>query len=290
MTSGPAAQTPSTSSTTRTVSSTVEMQVTETAELVWSVAVAQQEGPAGTNGPGEPRLASEQLTITVDGSPVEVREIRVADGGRLHVCTAPPGRLRMSYAAEVVGRAAPALVDPVDDIVYRRPSRYAESDELGPTAWAEFSSLEGKELLDAVSSWVGTQLYYVSGSSRPTDGATQTFLTRQGVCRDFAHLVIAMLRARNVPARLVAVYAPGLSPMDFHAVVEAAIDGRWCAVDATTLAPRDTLVRIATGRDASDTAFLTVQSGRADLSTMRVDATASPALPADDLTRLVALG
>ncbi len=76
-----------------------------------------------------------------------------------------------------------------------------------------------------------------------------------------------MLRARNVPARLVAVYAPGLQPMDFHAVVEAAIDGEWRAVDATTLAPRQSLVRIATGRDASDTAFLTVQSGRADLRT-----------------------
>ncbi len=268
---------------TRTVSADVELQVREEAELVWSVAVAQQED-------GAPTLASESLTVTVDDTEVEVREVRVSDGGRLHVCTAPPGRLRLAYAAEVTGRAAPALVDPVDDIVHRRPSRYAESDELGPTAWAEFSTLEGKALLDAVSSWVGTQLYYVSGSSRPTDGATQTLLARQGVCRDFAHLVIAMLRARNVPARLVSVYAPGLSPMDFHAVVEAAIDGRWCVVDATTLAPRQTLVRIATGRDASDTAFLTVQSGRADLTSMRVEATASPDLPDDDLTQLVALG
>ena len=183
----------------------------------------------------------------------------------------------------------PAKVDPVDDLVYRRPSRYAESDELGPTAWSEFSDLEGKALLDAVSSWVGTQLYYVSGSSRHTDGATQTLLTRQGVCRDYAHLVIAMLRARNVPARLAAVYAPGLSPMDFHAVVEAAIDGEWRVVDATTLAPRPSLLRIATGRDASDTAFLTIQSGRADLVTMKVEATASPELPADDLTSLVSL-
>ena len=180
-------------------------------------------------------------------------------------------------------------MDPVDDIVYRRPSRYAESDELGPTAWAEFSQLEGKALLDAVSSWVGTQLYYVSGSSRPTDGATQTLLLRQGVCRDYAHLVIAMLRARNVPARLVAVYAPGLSPMDFHAVVEAAIDGQWYAVDATTLAPRETLVRISTGRDASDTAFLTVQSGRSDLVSVNVTATSEPGLPQDDLTSLVSL-
>jgi hypothetical protein len=77
--------------------------------------------------------------------------------------------------------------------------------------------------------------------------------------------------------------------MDFHAVVEAAIDGRWRVVDATALAPRSSLVRIATGRDASDTAFLTVQSGRADLRSMTVDASASPRLPADDLTNLVSL-
>ncbi len=262
----------------RSVSCQVDLEVRQQAELVWSVAAA--DGP---------QLDSEDLRITVDGTPIAVEERRVDDGGRLHVCTAPPGALTLSYTAEVIGSAAPATVAPVDDIVYRRPSRYAESDELGPTAWAEFSTLEGKELLDAVSSWVGTQLFYVSGSSRHTDGATQTLLARQGVCRDFAHLVIAMLRARNVPARLVAVYAPGLQPMDFHAVVEAAIDGRWRVVDATTLAPRQTLVRIATGRDASDTAFLTVQSGRADLRTMSVTAATSPDLPEDDLTRLVSL-
>ncbi len=263
---------------TRTVSCEVVLDVQEQAELVWSVAVA-----AG------PSLESETLHVSVDGDPVHLEELAVTDGGRLHLCTAPPGRLRLSYAAEVSGTAPAATVDPVDDIVYRRPSRYAESDELGPTAWAEFSTLEGKDLLDAVSSWVGTQLFYVSGASRHTDGATQTLLARQGVCRDFAHLVIAMLRARNVPARLVAVYAPGLSPMDFHAVVEAAIDGQWRVVDATALAPRQSLVRIATGRDASDTAFLTVQSGRADLRTMIVEAAASPDLPIDDLTSIVSL-
>jgi hypothetical protein len=265
---------------TRTVSSHVELEVHESADLVWSVAVAQDPGP---------ELASESLEVTVDGTPVELTEIPVDDGGRLHRCTAPPGHLVLDYRATVVGTAPEAQVDPVDEIVYRRPSRYAESDELGPTSWSEFKHLEGKELLDAVSSWVGTQLFYVSGSSRVTDGATQTLLARQGVCRDFAHLVIALLRARNVPARLVAVYAPGLSPMDFHAVVEAAVDGQWRVVDATSLAPRGTLVRIATGRDASDTAFLTVQSGRADLGTMTVTAVADPALPHDDLTSLVSL-
>jgi transglutaminase-like putative cysteine protease len=264
------------------VSCQVELDVREQAELVWSVAVASTPGSG-------PELVREEISLSVDGVAVEIAEVGVADGGRLHVCTAPPGRLTLSYAAQVRGHAEPASVDPVDDIVYRRPSRYAESDELGPTAWAEFSRLEGKALVDAVSSWVGTQLYYVSGSSRVTDGATQTLLHRQGVCRDFAHLVIALLRARNVPARLVAVYAPGLTPMDFHAVVEAAVDGRWRVVDATALAPRASLLRISTGRDASDTAFLTVQSGRADLLGVQVQATAEPSLPVDDLTHLVSL-
>ena len=66
-----------------------------------------------------------------------------------------------------------------------------------------------------------------------------------------------MLRALNVPARLAAVYAPGLSPMEFHAVAEAFVDDAWWVVDATQLAPRQSLLRIATGRDAADTAFMT---------------------------------
>jgi transglutaminase-like putative cysteine protease len=99
---------------------------------------------------------------------------------------------------------------------------------------------------------------------------------------------VALLRALGVPARLVAVYAPGLDPMDFHAVAEAWVDDAWHVVDATTLAPRSTLLRIATGRDAADTAFLTVTRGGAALASMEVTATAD-ALPDDDLDRLVAL-
>ena len=137
-----------------------------------------------------------------------------------------------------------------------------------------------------MSSWVGTRLLYVSGSSLPTDGAIRTLLSRQGVCRDYSHLVVALLRALGIPARLVAVYAPGLSPMDFHAVAEAWVDERWCVVDATTLAPRSSLVRIATGRDAADTAFLNVLSGRADLVSVNVTAVAD-VLPGDDLNQLV---
>ena len=98
--------------------------------------------------------------------------------------------------------------------------------------------------------------------------------------------MVALLRALGIPARLAAVYAPGLSPMDFHAVAEAWVDERWCVVDATTLAPRSSLVRIATGRDAADTAFLNVLSGRADLVSVNVTAVAD-VLPGDDLNQLV---
>jgi transglutaminase-like putative cysteine protease len=73
-------------------------------------------------------------------------------------------------------------------------------------------------------------------------------LAGAGVCRDYAHLVIASLRALSVPARLVAVYAPGCQPMDFHAVAESFVDGAWRVVDATCLAPRQSMVRIATER------------------------------------------
>ena len=145
-----------------------------------------------------------------------------------------------------------------------------------------------KDLLDAVSSWVGSRLSYVAGSSKPIDGAVDTYLSRQGVCRDYAHLVIALLRGLNVPARLAAVYAPGLHPMDFHAVAEAFVDGSWWAVDATTLAPRPTLLRIATGRDAADTAFLSTLTGSLTLHSVEVGATVDE-LPGDDLTRLTAL-
>lgn len=262
----------------RIVTARIEIDVTEPADLVFAVAASRAYA-----------AASETLGITVDGSPVPVRELADAHDGRLHRVDAPVGRLRLEYAATIDGAATPPDAEETELLVYGRPSRYAESDELAPTAAAEFGGIDDPaQLLIAVSSWVGTELSYVSGSSLPTDGATRTLLARRGVCRDYAHLCVALLRARGVPARLVAVYAPGLDPMDFHAVAEAWVDGAWRVVDATTLAPRDTLVRIATGRDAADTAFLNVLRGRADLVELQVTATAD-ILPEDDLDRLVSI-
>lgn len=260
----------------RTVTSQLELDVTVPATLALEIAVAD-------------RAAIERLAVTADGRPVEVREHATASGTRLHVVQAPVGRVLVTYSATLEGRSAPAPVDEVDLLTYLRPSRYCESDSLGPTAYGEFGGLTGHDLLDAVSSWVGTRLAYLPGSSLPTDGAVRTLLARKGVCRDYAHLVVALLRSLDVPARLVSVYAPGLDPMDFHAVAEAYVEGRWCVVDATTLAPRSTLVRIATGQDASETAFLSVHHGRADLLSMEVSAVVD-VLPDDDLDALVSLG
>jgi transglutaminase-like putative cysteine protease len=132
----------------------------------------------------------------------------------------------------------------------------------------------------AVAAWVHDRLVYTGGSSGPTDDAVDTLLLGAGVCRDYAHLVLSLLRARDVPARLAAVYAPGLDPMDFHAVVEAWVDGCWRLVDATRLAPRPSMLRIATGRDATDTAFLTTHCGGITLTELTATATVDE-LPVD---------
>ncbi|MFC8193220.1 transglutaminase family protein [Cellulomonas sp. NPDC057328] len=261
----------------RSVACHLSLDVRQPLEMLLAVAVAE--------GPFE---RSEDLVVRTDDEPLDVEEIKLPHGGRMHRVWAPAGRVVVDYRATVTGRAEPVPVEDVDLVEYRRPSRYAESDRLLAFARDQFAGLAGAELLDAVVTWVGRHVTYLSGSSLPTDGATDTLLKRRGVCRDFAHLVVALLRACDTPARLVSVYAPGLRPMDFHAVAEAYVDGAWHVVDATRLAPRPTMLRIATGRDATDTAFLSYYGGGLRLRSMTVTAV-TDARAEDDGTGLVAL-
>lgn len=235
---------------------------------------------------------SEELDVTADGEAVEIIEVAGAHHGRIHLlelnaeAEAQP-QVQISYRAEVDGDPAVALAEAVapsttDLLAYLRPSRYAESDRMLPTARALFDGLSGIELADAVGDYVFDQLSYVPGSSRFTDGAVHTLLGRAGVCRDYAHLVVALLRGLDVPARCAAVYAPGLSPMDFHAVAEAWVDGYWHVIDATRLAPRQSLLRIATGRDAADNAFLSAYGAGIRMGKQQVMATVRDDLPLDD--------
>ena len=262
----------------RTVSARLELDVREPAELALQVAVAA------------PGALAETLAITLNGASVQAREVSVAHGGRTHLLDAGVGRVTIAYAATVEGREAAATCGEEERLAYLRPSRYAESDRLAEEARRLFGGItDPAEILAGVSAWVGGEIGYEAGSSLPTHGAVDTLLSGRGVCRDFAHLVVAFLRARNVPARFAAVYAPGLSPMDFHAVAEAAVDGVWRVVDATLLAPRASLVRVSTGRDAADTAFLTVIGGVVDLLEIEVGAVVEGNLPADDPRELVSL-
>jgi transglutaminase-like putative cysteine protease len=232
----------------------------------------------------------EYLSFMLDGKAVSPVEISGAHGNRIHKIYVRGGNMKVVYSATILGQTDPAPITDYDLSMYLRPSRYAEADKFYGFAATEFGPYaDSTTLLEHVAAWVGGRLNYVPGSSDPIDGAVDTLLAGAGVCRDFAHLVVAMLRAVNVPARLVAVYAPGLYPMDFHAVAEAFVDGDWRVVDATLLAPRQSLVRIATGRDASDTAFLANHKGAIVLNSMNVTAIVDGELPFDSIDQLVSI-
>jgi transglutaminase-like putative cysteine protease len=272
---------PMTNPSSRTVSADIDLDVTAPGQVIFQIAVVKAAG----------LTVDEQFDLTLDGASVPVREVVGVTGSRFHVAEPANGKLLLSYHATVTGRAEPPEILDYELIEYLRPSRYAESDKLAAIAFNEFGAVsDAEELLGAVAAWVGGHLRYVAGSSDPIDGSVDTYLLGQGVCRDYAHLVVAFLRARNIPARLVAVYAPGLSPMDFHAVAEAFVNGAWRVVDGTLLAPRSSLLRIATGRDAADTAFLDNFGGAITFNNATVSATVEGHLPADDPRTLVTLG
>ncbi|MGY1708416.1 transglutaminase family protein [Geodermatophilus sp. SYSU D00758] len=223
---------------------------------------------------------AEQLTVLCDGRPLDVEELAVGEA-RVHRVRLGAGTTTVAYTATVEGDGPSRPVTPAAWAEALRPSRYCPSDELEGFATAEFDrGLPRAELVAAVADWVHGRLTYSAGASRPVDTAVDTLLAGRGVCRDYAHLTVTLLRALEVPARLVAVYAPGLDPMDFHAVVEADVDGVWHVVDATRLAPLHSLVRICSGRDAADTAFLTTLGGVARFGSMAVTATVDGPLPA----------
>ena len=264
----------------RIVGAQLEIDITAPTALEFQIAVA----------PHPHTEVAESLTFVLNGRPLQAKEISGAHGNRIHKLDASTGILAVDYSATIIGQTDPAPVTEYDLSMYLRPSRYAEADKFFGFAATEFGSyLDSTTLLEKVSRWVGGRLNYVPGSSDPIDGAVDTLLSGAGVCRDFAHLVVAMLRAVNVPARVVSVYAPGLYPMDFHAVAEAFVEGQWRVVDGTLLAPRQSLVRIATGRDAADIAFLDNHNGAITLNTLVVTAVVDGDLPRDAIDELVSI-
>ncbi|MCR8826984.1 transglutaminase-like domain-containing protein [Pseudosulfitobacter koreensis] len=181
----------------------------------------------------------------------------------------PWNELSMSYKAQVdVTRqpvalerlsAVPVHLIPAEVAPYLRPSRYCQSDKFGAFVEKRFGNLQGGQKVAAMRSWIEANLTYVPGSSDADTNVLETFAGRQGVCRDYAHLMCTMVRAAQIPARMVAAYSPDIMPPDFHAIAEVWLDGDWHMVDATGMCSADSTAIIAVGRDAYDIAFLDSQ-------------------------------
>ncbi len=217
------------------------------------------------------RVTWEQLTTEPS---IEVSEDVHGDPVNRHLrMHAEPGNLRVQYDAIVdlvhhfalpsdIREMAIAEL-PASVLQYIYPSRYCQSDRLLDVARQEFGTLQpGYERVEAIRQWVQSRTRFQTGSSHPSTSALDTYQCGTGVCRDFAHLMITVCRALNIPARLATGIDygadPSLGPTDFHCYVEAFLGDRWYLFDPSGISPRMGLLRIGTGRDASDVAFATI--------------------------------
>ena len=240
-----------------TVETVLEYQVKVATHFCFNIEAAQW--PTQT-------IVSERLAVS---SGVDLRKFTdEASGNRFFRFDAAPGPLLVNYKADVevhsqhVEESLPEVpVGQLPDSVfhYLLPTRYCESDLMGPAAQQLFGAAPpGISRVRTVVKWIHENIAYRPGSTKSTTTAHEVFEQRAGVCRDFAHLGITMCRALNIPARIVVGYVWfDEPPQDFHAIFEAWIGGRWVLFDPTGMAPVDRLVRIGTGRDAKDVAFST---------------------------------
>ena len=182
---------------------------------------------------------------------------------------APKGSFSFEFTATIETAPNATLPDdavehplrevPAEALVFTLPSRYCQSDLLARMARGEFGQLpSGGGRVRTLAGWVRQHVEYHYGTTDAKTSAFDTATERIGVCRDFAHLVIAFCRALGIPARYASCYAPGLEPPDFHSVAQVYLSGAWHNVDATTDAVRPALIPIAVGRDAADVAMTTL--------------------------------
>jgi transglutaminase-like putative cysteine protease len=226
------------------------------ADLLFALEVAQTP---------DQKLVDDLLRI---GGVAPLRPIAADNGLGRRTWTHGEGRVSAHYTATVdVARDGGTLhglaaddvkLLPADVVPFLFPSRYCESDRFDAVVRREFGQFEGGDRVETMAAWIRGHLDYAAGSSDATTTATDTYVAHRGVCRDFAHLLIAFVRAADIPARMVAAYAWRLDPPDFHAVVEVWLDGAWRLIDPTGLAPVEGLARIGVGRDATDISFLTI--------------------------------
>ncbi|MDB6079875.1 MAG: Transglutaminase [Akkermansiaceae bacterium] len=226
------------------------------------------------------KLKKEKLVLTPnlkwEEFPLETGHNRYI---RLETGTVP--ELTLSYTAMVETKPTVVSRDKINAVPmaqlhqsalpYLFPSRYCQSDRLGRLALKLFGNFPHPlDQVMAISDWIFDNIDYISGATDAATSAFDTVTQRAGVCRDFAHLGIALCRALSIPARYVTGYVCLLQPQDFHACFEACIGNKWYLFDPTRLAPLNGLVRIATGRDAADASIATIFGGMF-LQSMQVD-------------------
>lgn len=180
-----------------------------------------------------------------------------------------PGLFSIRYQADAsvidrprptCGREIPVAELPLDVLPYLRGSRYVESDVIFHDAlsWIGVNPC-GHVRVQRICEWVRAHIKYQIGTSLPHGTARDVLRERTGVCRDYAHVSIALCRALNIPARFVVGHCHWNDPPpDFHALFEAYLDGQWVLFDPTAMADPAHIVRIGTGMDAADLPFCTI--------------------------------
>jgi transglutaminase-like putative cysteine protease len=216
--------------------------------VTWEQVETQPQIPTTEDVHGAP--ANRHLRVHAEPGPFRLRYDAIVD-------------LVHHFALPADLREVPIAELPAQVLQYIYPSRYCQSDRLLDVARNEFGTMTpGYERVEAIRQWVQSRTRFQIGSSHPGTSALETYQCGAGVCRDFAHLMISMCRALNIPARLATGIDygadPSLGPTDFHCYVEAYLGDRWYLFDPSGISPRMGLLRIGTGRDASDVAFATI--------------------------------
>lgn len=209
--------------------------------------------PLQTNLYTDPVTHTRFLRLHALAGPLTVRYDATVD---LDHYTAQPDQLFEVPVANLPGPVLP----------YIYPSRYCQSDRLHRLAVKEFGHLwQGYARVQAIRDWVLNRVTFQSNTSTGNTTAVDTLVEEMGVCRDFAHLMIALCRAVNIPARFATGIDygadPVLGPTDFHAYVEVYVGERWYLFDPSGVAIPMGFLRFGTGRDAADAAFATIFGG-----------------------------
>jgi transglutaminase-like putative cysteine protease len=239
------------------------------------------------NTDAQQRILSESVVCTPE---IPSERLASSKGNRVLRADAPTGPFELRYSATVEVTRPPPPVEvrhdhpgrlPLAILTYMLPSRYCESDRFTQIALDLFGKIDNRaEQVREICRWVDDNLEYKPGSTDSRTSAWDVWMLRKGVCRDYAHLAIALCRALSIPTRYLGSYAAGLEPMDFHASFEAYLEGAWHLFDPSDqIAPENTVV-IARGRDAAN-ASLTTIFGKVTVTQVKVWCAAAPAAAPD---------